>query len=126
MIVSFFGHRGFLKGEEYQGLFLKCLEEKVGDEYAEFYLGGYGNFDDFAYACCLKYKKLHPKTKLVFITPYITADYQENHLKNKKERYDEIVYPGLENIPLRFAITYRNRWMVEKADCIIVYILENK
>ena len=36
--------------------------------------------------------------------------------------YDGSVYPGLENVPGRFAISYRNRWMVERADCVVAYV----
>ena len=36
--------------------------------------------------------------------------------------YDETVYPEIEKKPLRFAIVYRNRWMVEMADYVVAYI----
>ena len=37
-------------------------------------------------------------------------------------RYDAILYPEIEDKPLRFAITYRNKYMVERADYVIAYI----
>ena len=86
------------------------------------YLGGYGDFDRFAYECCKKYKEKHPNTSLVFITPYMTVEYQRNHLEYQKTRYDAIIYPEIENKLPRFAISYRNKWMVEKADFVVVYI----
>ena len=36
--------------------------------------------------------------------------------------YDGVIYPELENVPLRFAISYRNMWMIENADLIIAYV----
>ena len=33
-----------------------------------------------------------------------------------------IIYPELDNVPLRFAISKRNKWMVEQADIVIAYI----
>ena len=36
--------------------------------------------------------------------------------------YDSIIYPEIENKPKRYAITYCNRYMVEKADFVVAYI----
>ena len=43
-------------------------------------------------------------------------------MKFAKYYYDEIIYPEIESVPPRYAIIKRNKWMVEKADCIIVYV----
>lgn len=122
MIVTFCGHRRFSKEEKYEEAILSFLEEKVGNQTVEMYLGGYGNFDSFAYECCKKYKQEHPNVTLVFITPYMTVEYQKNHLEEQKKRYDLIIYPEIEDKPIKFAITYRNKWMVEKADFVVCYI----
>lgn len=122
MIVTFCGHAQFHKTEEYEQKILAFLEEKIGDQSADMYLGGYGGFDGFAYDCCKKYKETHPNISLVFVTPYLTIEYQKNHLDYQKTRYDSILYPEIENKPKRYAITYRNRYMVEKADFVVAYI----
>ena len=113
MIVSFFGHRNFPKSIEYRKKLLDILEYTVGNSEADFYLGNYGNFDRLAVECCKKYQELHPNVSLVFITPYITPGYQ-NRLAEMNKIYDAIIYPEIEDKPLRFAIPYRNKWMVEK------------
>ena len=122
MVISFFGHSNFIKTEIYEEKMLLLLEEKVGDTPADFYLGGYGDFDYFAFECCKKYKSKHPSVSLIFVTPYITVEYQKHHLNHQKEMYDSIVYPEIEDKPIKFAIIYRNRWMVERADFIVCYI----
>lgn len=122
MIISFCGHARFVATEEYQCKILSFLEEKVGDGSADFYLGGYGDFDRFAYVCCKKYKESHPKVSLIFITPYMTVEYQRNHLEEKRKEYDGIIYPEIEGKPLKYAILYRNKWMVEKSDYIVCAI----
>ena len=119
MIITFCGHSQFTRTEEYEQKILAFLEEKVGDTPADFYLGGYGSFDAFAYDCCKKYKATHPDVSLIFITPYMTVEYQKNHLDYQKKRYDDIIYPEIEDKLPRFAITYRNRWMVEQADYVV-------
>ncbi len=122
MIMTFFGHADFSKTEECEHRMLAFLEEKIGDRPAQMYLGGYGAFDSFAYDCCKKYKYTHPNISLVFVTPYLTAGYQKNHLEYQKTKYDAILYPDIEDKPAKLAIVYRNRYMVEKADCIVFYI----
>ncbi len=122
MIVTFCGHSKYIETREDAQKIISILTEIIGDDHAELYLGGYGSFDAFARRCGKKYQETHPNTKLVFITPYITVDYQKNHLEYEKNLYDDIIYPELEKVPLKFAISYRNRWMVEKADCVIAYI----
>ena len=119
MVVTFFGHSDFQATEEYKQRLLAFLEENIGDSAADMYLGGYGNFDAFAYECCKRYQKTHPNVSIYLITPYITPQYQEKHLKYQRELYDGIIYPEIEDKPPRFAIFHRNRWMVEKADCVV-------
>ena len=55
----------------------------------------------------------------IFVTPYITLQYRKNHLDFIKGNYDLIIYPEIEGKPLKYAITYRNRWMVERSDALI-------
>lgn len=52
---------------------------------------------------------------LVLVTPYLHTQYES-------EKYDRILYPRLENVPLRFAISQRNRWMVRQAAVVIAYV----
>ena len=115
MIVTFFGHSDFKENDEFEKIILDLLEKKIGDNVAEIYLGGYGNFDAFAYKCCKKYKQNHSNVSLVFVTPYL-------NFENSNLMYDYVIYPEIEDKPLRFAITYRNRYMVEKAEYIIFYL----
>ena len=122
MIVTFCGHAHFSQSKEDEQKIFAFLEDRVGDQLADMYLGGYGGFDRFAYECCKKYKEKHPNVSLVFVTPYLTATYQKKHLEYEKQRYDFIIYPEIEDKPKRYAITYRNRYMVEKADYVIAYV----
>lgn len=122
MIVTFCGHSQYTQTPEDERRLLAFLEERINDLPAELYLGGYGAFDAFAYACGRKFQEKHPSTRLVFVTPYITPEYQKNHLRSYQSRYDAIVYAPLEDVPLKFAISRRNQWMVEQADHIVAYI----
>ena len=122
MIVAFCGHSKYISNKNDEKKIFDILNAYIRDEHVEFFLGEYGAFDDFAYRCAKKYKEIHPHARLVFITPYISLDYQKNHLSYQKERFDDVIYPGLENVPIRFAISHRNKWIIQKADLLIAYI----
>ena len=119
MIITFCGHSLFTKTQEQEQKILAFLEDVAGDEPVDFYLGGYGDFDAFAYECCKKYQKTHPNASLIFVTPYITQSYRKTRLSYLEDSYDGTVYPEIENTPPRFAILARNCWMVERADHVI-------
>ena len=122
MIVAFCGHGDFLQTQEITKRMMKVLEEEIGESSAELFLGGYGNFDAFAHACGKAYKSGHKNVSLTLVTPYMTDQYQKKHLEPVKGDYDTILYPDLEGKPLRFAISYRNKFMIEQAHLVIAYV----
>ena len=115
MVITFCGHSQYTETKEDEQKIISFLTETVGDRPAELFLGGYGSFDEFARKCGRIYQKTHPDVKLIFVTPYIYADLQ-------KDLYDAIIYPELEKVPPKFAISRRNKWMVEQADYVIAHI----
>ena len=118
MIVTFFGHRDFCESDQDGEKLLLLLESLTGGEDVEFYLGGYGKGDEFFYKYCRKYQNRHENAKLIFISPYLFS----KSLKEKSEKYDLVIYPALEKIPPKFAITYRNRFMIDQSNVVITYI----
>lgn len=120
MVISFFGHSSFCGRAEYKQAVMNLLESVIGEDKVDFYLGGYGGFDSFVYECCKEYKNAHPSASLIFVTPYLDENYNKNRFA--KGDYDAVFYPHIENIPKRYALIYRNRYMVENSDVIIVYI----
>ena len=121
MIVAFCGHANYKENLQHKALIFEILQSNANNTHIDFYLGEYGNFDSFAYNCAKEFKKLHPDTSLTFVTPYIPTDSHKNII-SKKDRFDSILYPPLEQVPQRYAISHRNRWIVENADLIISYI----
>ena len=122
MTIAFCGHSDYIKNSNDEKNILEILESNLKNTTIDFFLGEYGSFDLFAYECAKKFKENHTAVNLIFITPYISEQYQKNHIDYKKGRFDMILYPPLENVPLKYAISHRNRWIVEKADIIIAYI----
>lgn len=121
MVITFCGHSNYVSDSKDEERLLNYLETVLQGSYVEFYLGGYGGFDDFAFKCAKKYKRKHKNVKLVFITPYL-GEWLNKRKDYIEERYDEIIYPDIENVPLRFAISKRNEWMIKKADYVVGYV----
>ena len=119
MVVAFCGHSEYKGSMEDEVKILHLLKQKVGKCSVDFFLGGYGGFDQFAYRCVKKFQKEYGNAKLILITPYLNAPRADDC----KKLFDLIIYPELEKIPPKYAIVYRNRWMVEQADLIISYIM---
>ena len=126
MIITFCGHADFQKTPELSSRLLTLLTERVGNSPSAFYLGGYGGFDSFAYEVSAQYKKVHPQVSLVFVTPYLSVEYQKTHLTEAAARYDSNLYPALERVPPKYAISSRNRYRVEKADLVIAYVCRER
>lgn len=120
MVVTFCGHSQCLLNSEEIKELEKCLTEIIMQEpRCTFYLGGYGNFDRICFEVLTKLKQRYKTVQRVFVTPYISNYYK---LKAFSKTYDEIIYPPIENTPLKFAIDKRNRWMIENSDLLICYI----
>ena len=124
MLISFFGHRSIQNVKNLYETVKRVIEESVDfNEDVVFFCGGYGDFDDLCACVCRSVKEKWKKCELVFVTPYITAAQQEKikQLMNLG-LYDATIYPPLENVPYRFAISKRNEWMIDQSDLIIVYV----
>ena len=123
MVITFCGHMQFTPTTEYINAILNFLSEKVGDKSADVYLGGYGAFDLFAYDCCKKYKERNANLSLWYITPYMPSQNKQQYFCTQGKRYDGIIYPEIEGKPKKFAISYRNQWMVDRSDYVIAYVV---
>ena len=120
MVISFCGHSSYISNEQDKKQILELIESVGQNKHIDFYLGGYGNFDSFARVCAKEYQAKHPDSKLYFITPYLEENYGK--LDYVQDLYDGSIYPEIENIPKRYAISKRNEWMVTHSDYIIAYV----
>lgn len=41
------------------------------------------------------------------------------------KKFDNTIYPEIENVPPKFAIIKRNEWMIDKSDFLIAYVEHN-
>ena len=128
MIITFCGHRNVPDSkyatERLTEIITALFMEVTADNAPiSFYCGGYGEFDRLAEKVVETVHKNFPNTSCekLFITPYITQSYQRRN-EQMKQRFDDIIYPPIENVPCRYAIIRRNEWMIDAADVVIAYV----
>ena len=124
MIITFVGHGTLNISNELSDKIKKAIEDNIAEkDHVTFYCGGYGDFDNHCARLCREIKATYPKCEVVFVTPYLTSSQQAKmkYLLDMK-LYDTTVYPPLENVLPRFAISKRNEWMVEQADLVIAFV----
>lgn len=121
---TFAGHR-----EVYQTKIDERIETAVDnllqtDSEFTFYTGGMGYFDKKCASAVRAAKRKYPgkKIRLALVLPYMS-----NRLNTDKEYYqyyyDEIIIPTvLAGVHYKAAITMRNRWLVDRVDCVIAYV----
>ena len=112
MIVTFCGHSTVSNSAAVAASLKSVIEELIAEGATEFYLGGYGEFDSLAARAVRDAKKLHPEVRSTLVIPYMDRDFNTDF-------YDESVYPPLESVPRRFAISKRNEWMVDQSDIVV-------
>lgn len=100
------------------------MENLILDKQVDtFFVGNHGGFDRMVKETLLQLQKKYPHITCHVVLAYLPRSEKEEADFPKPEAEDiPTVYPSLERVPQRFAISYRNRWMVEQADYVIGYI----
>ena len=115
MTVTFYGHSEVINQDDVRVWLHETVEKLIELGVDMFLLGGYGAFDRMASSVVWKLKQEYPHIQSVLVKPYPDREMDESEC-------DWTVYPGLENVPRKFAISHRNRYMVDKADYVVAYI----
>lgn len=122
MVVTFCGHRDFINTTIAEGILTELLEEYAQqNEKLVCYNGGYGNFDGFAATCVENLQRQYTNIHNCLVIPYIYPDFLKRIYLLKK-RFNETIYPPLENVPKKYAIIRRNEWMVDNADVLFACV----
>ena len=118
MTVTFCGHAQISQSEKIEKWLYDVTQKLIEQGATTFYLGGYGAFDSLAASVLREQKKQYPQIELVLVLAYLNTG-------RNTSGYDSTVYPPLETVPRRCAISHRNRWMVESADVVVAYVLHD-
>lgn len=115
MTVTFFGHKDTPK--EIEPTLQVTLIDLIENHGAtEFYVGNNGNFDTMVRRQLENLSQTYPITYNIVLA----------YIPTKKSEYDSftntLLPEGIETVPKRFAISWRNKWMVEQSDIVVTYV----
>lgn len=117
MICTFFGHRdtpAWVEAHLEREVTVLIENQKVDT----FYVGDQGGFDKMAQRVIRQAME-----KYDFVRGYIVLPRIPDHAL--PDGWKSFVPDGLEHSPPRFAVSHRNRWMVEHADIVIAYVVRS-
>ena len=115
MVCTFFGHKDTPKEIEptLRSTLIDLIENK---NVTTFYVGNNGNFDTMVRRQLEELSQSYP-IKYSVVLAYLPTE------KNKYDNLTNTLYPeGLETVPKRFAISWRNKWMIEQSDIVVTYV----
>ena len=114
MIWTFFGHSD--TPETVKPTLKTAIIELIEKEHVTgFYVGNHGNFDRMAISI------LSELAKIRCIRFYVVLAYQPTE-KETAYLAHTVLPDGIETVPPRFAVNYRNKFMLENADFVITYV----
>ncbi len=118
MICTFFGYKDAPQSVyvPLKAAIIKLIEEENADT---FYVGNQGSFDRMAYSVMKKLAPSYPDIRYSVVPAYIPTE------KGNMNYPDSLVPEGIETVPKRFAIRFRNKWMIDKADIVVAYVVHS-
>lgn len=113
---TFFGHRDC--PDSVRAQLKEAVQALVEQGVYDFYVGCNGNFDRIARSVLKELSSQHEKLRYVVVLAYLDKNASLIH----EHGYPTLFPEGLEIVPPRFAISWRNKWMLGKADYVICYV----
>ena len=122
--VSLFGHRKIDCSRQLSHQLTLTIQRPVQEKpYTSFLIGRNGEFDEYAASVikCVQHRVGKENSDISLVLPYSVAN-----CKYYEAYYDNIIIPeNVSGAHPKSAITFKNRWMVEQSDLVIVYIERN-
>lgn len=119
-VCCFFGHR--IVANEIRNMLFNEIERLIVDyNVCRFYVGNQGEYDKIVRSVLKEIKKNYEYIQYSVVLAYLDSKNQDDI-----DYYEETEYPdGLEAVPKRFAISWRNKWMVDRSQFCIAYVTDN-
>jgi len=116
--VTFFGHKDTTKETEptLRATLVNLIENHNA---VNFYVGNNGNFDIMVRHVLEELSVIYPIQYFVVMAYLPVQKYEDENLKNT------ILPEGIETVPKRFAISCRNKWMIDHSDIVVTYVTRN-
>ena len=117
-ICSFFGHRDASEAIR-PALYAEIEKHITRYGVTVFYVGKHGKFDYMSAAVAHELKQKYPHIEVCLVHSYMPGKKDEYETK----LYDSTLLPdGMEFVVKKFAITHRNRFVVNASDYVIAYV----
>lgn len=116
---TFFGHRDC--PNSIREKLIKEIERLICDQQVDtFYVGTQGGFDHMAYSALKKLRNMYSNIKVYRVLAYMPQN--DAVSKDNGDGEDTILPEGIERVHPRYAIVWRNNWMIDRSEYIIAYI----
>lgn len=117
---TFFGHRQC--PVSIRPALKRCLEDLIVHYgVTMFYVGNQGAFDSIVRSVLRELAEQYTNITYAVVLAYLPSE-QKDDLAQYQD-YTDTMYPeGIETVPKRFAIDWRNRWLLKQADYVVTYI----
>lgn len=113
---TFFGHRNCpdVIKQHLREVLLELVTTKAVDM---FYVGNQGEFDSAVRSILQDMAKEYPHLRYAVVLAYMPS------AKDKHGEYADTMIPeGIEAVHPRYAIDWRNRWMLRHSDMVVAYV----
>ena len=113
---TFFGHRDC--PETIKPKLREVLVDLITNHGVKmFYVGHQGQFDIYVHSELKKLKQEYPQINYAVVLAYMPRR------KAEYDDYSDTMLPeGIESVHPRYAISWRNNWMLKQSDYIVTYI----
>lgn len=117
MACCFFGHHD--APENIKEMIADHVKEEIKNGETEFFVGTHGHFDMMTIRVLREMKEAYPHIIYSVVLAYMPDASPDEYSFIKPE---ETIFPdGLESVPRKFAILWRNDWMLKQSDTVICY-----
>lgn len=99
-----------------------CLEDLITHhDVTVFYVGNQGAFDSIVRSVLRELAEQYTNITYAVVLAYLPTESKDDLVR--QQNYSDTIYPeGIETVPKRFAIDWRNKWMLQQADYVVTYI----
>ncbi len=117
MTCTFFGHRNAPKEVmiKLNEIIIDLIEN---ERVSNFLVGNQGAFDSMVIRKLIELKEVYP-IRFEIVLAYLPDG---KGVVNSENDINMIYPEGIERVPKKFAINYRNEWMIKQSDYVVTYV----
>lgn len=115
-VCTFFGHRNCPEAikTKLREILINLIENHAVDM---FYVGNQGHFDFYVRCALRELHKEYPHIQYAVVLAYMPGK------QNEYDDHSDTMLPeGIEAVHPRYAISWRNDWLLRQADYVVTYI----